>query len=128
MLNSAISTNQGMAKLRKINYLAIIAGIIALISLALPWFNGGFKGDIYDMQFTASLYQIMGTVNGVSQTTFASVWFGWAAIAFLLIGIINSLVGSITIGKKGQLLILSAGILALMSMVVFGAGMLTATS
>jgi hypothetical protein len=110
--------------LRKINYLAIIAGILAVVSLALPWFDGGFKGEIYDMKFTASLYQIAGTVNGVSETVFVSIWFSLVAVAFLVISAVGSFVGSVTLGKKGQLLILTGGILALMSMVVFGAGIL----
>ena len=110
--------------MRKINYLAIIAGILAVVSLALPWFDGGFKGDIYDMQFSASLYQISGTVNGMSETTFTLLWFSLVAVAFLVISAVSSFVGSVTVGKKGQLLILMGGILALMSMVVFGAGIL----
>ncbi len=108
--------------MRKINYLAIIAGIVALVSLVLPWFIGGFDTSDVHMEFTAYLYQITGVVNTVSQTTFVSVWFGWAAIAFLLIGAVNSFTGSLIVGKKGQLLILSAGIFAILSMVVFGAG------
>jgi hypothetical protein len=108
--------------MRKINYLAIIAGVVALASLVLPWFVGGFDTNGVHMEFTAYLYQITGVVNNVSQTTFVSIWFGWAAIAFLLIAAVNSLTGSLIVGKKGQLLILSAGIFAILSMVVFGAG------
>ncbi len=123
MLIDLIFTKRG-AGLVKINYIAVVSGILAIISLALPWFNGAFKGITYDMQFTASLYQISGVVNGISETTFVNIWFGLVAVVFLLITVVSSFVGSMIAGKKGQLLILSAGILALMSMVVFGAGML----
>jgi hypothetical protein len=110
--------------LRKRNYLAIIAGILALVTLALPWFNGAFKGETNDMQFTASLYQISGTVNGTSESTVALVRFGLVAVAFLVIAAVASFAGSIVMGKKGQMLILTGGILSLLSIVVFGAGML----
>jgi hypothetical protein len=106
----------------RLNYLAIIAGIIALISLAFPWFIGGFNASDVKMQFTASLYQITGVVNNVTQTVTIAVWFGVTATAFLIIAAICAFSGSFVAGKKGQLLILAAGILALMSMVVFGAG------
>jgi len=109
--------------MHKINYLAVIAGAVALASLFLPWFMGGFDTSDVHMEFTAYLFQIVGVVNNVSQTTFVSVWFGWAAIALLLIGAVNSFAGSLIIGKRGQVLILSAGIFALLSMVVFGAGL-----
>jgi hypothetical protein len=108
----------------KINFIAIIAGILALASLALPWFVGGFNSSDVNMEFTAYLYQIAGVVNSVSQTVTVAVWFGLVAVAFLLIAAVSSFVGSFVVGKKGQLLILAAGILALMSMVVFGAGIL----
>ncbi len=110
-------------ELRKINYLAIIAGAIALASFVLPWFAGRFSSSDVNMEFTAYLYQIAGAANSVSQTTFVSIWFGWVAIAFLLIAAFNSFAGSVSVGKKGQLLILSAGILAILSMVVFAAGL-----
>lgn len=110
--------------MRKINYLALIAGILALVTLALPWFNGAFKGETNDMQFTASLYQISGTVNGTSESTIALVWFGLVSIAFLVVSAVASFAGSVFVGKRGQMLILFGGILALLSMAVFGAGML----
>jgi len=122
MLNNCNSNKWGIG-MQKINYLAVIAGIAALASLALPWFVGGFDTIDVHMEFTAYLFQIGGIVNNVSQNTFVSVWFGWAAIAFLTIGAVNSFAGSLIVGKKGRLLILSAGIFAILSMAVFGAGL-----
>lgn len=43
----------------KINYLAIIAGVMSLVSLVLPWFVGGFDASGVHMEVTAYLYQIV---------------------------------------------------------------------
>ncbi len=111
----------------KINYVAIVAGIIALASLFLPWFvvNLNLTTTETEVKFTAYLYQIVGASNGVSQTTPISIWFGWAVIAFMIIAAVCAFAGSFLAGKKGKLLIYITGILAILSIVVFAVGLFT---
>ncbi len=111
----------------KVNYFGIIAAVLALASLALPWFSVTMTayGEPIKMQFTSYLWQIQGTVNGVSATAFPNVWFVWGALALTVVVAVACLAGSFFAGRKGLLLLLVAGILALLAMVVFGAGLLS---
>jgi hypothetical protein len=79
---------------------------------------------VINMEFNAYLYQLAGTVNEISQTTTANVWFLWGALALILFAGVGCLAGSFLASRKGQVLVLTAGIAALLSMVVFGAGLL----
>ena len=76
------------------------------------------------MQYAAYLYQISGTVNGISQSVTANIWFVWGALAMVLVAAVGCLAGSLLTGSRGQLLVLMAGLLSLLSLVVFGAGLL----
>ena len=54
----------------KINYLGLVAAILAIAGLALPWFTFTMTAlyDNINADFTVYLYQIQGTINGVSAT------------------------------------------------------------
>jgi hypothetical protein len=80
--------------------------------------------DSNSMTFDAYLYQLQGTVNGANASVFPAVWFVYAALAMMVLTVVFCLSGSLLTGRKGQLLLLFAGILALLSMAVFGAGLL----
>jgi hypothetical protein len=113
----------------KLNYVGVVAAVLAFVGLLLPWFTvtlTSVDGAI-NMDFSVYLYQIQGTVNGVSATSFANVWFVWGALALIIITAICCLVGSFFTGRKGQVLLLMAGIFALLSAVVFGAGLLNSS-
>jgi hypothetical protein len=111
--------------MRKINYLAIAAGVLALVSLSLPWFsvNNNLIPSGITVLFTAYLYQIVGTANGASQTISAAIWFAVTAIAFLALSAVCAFAGSFIAGKKGKLLIYITGILSILSIVVFALGL-----
>jgi hypothetical protein len=110
----------------KLNIVGVVAAVLVIVSLLLPWFSvtmTSVDGAI-NMDFSAYLYQIQGTVNGVSATSFANIWFVWGALALIIITTVCCLAGSFLTGRKGQVLLLMAGIFALLSAVVFGAGLL----
>jgi hypothetical protein len=113
----------------KLNYVGVVAAVLAFVSLLLPWFTVTMTSvdEPIKMDFTVYLYQIQGTVNGVSATSFANVWFVWGALALVVFTAIICLAGSILSGRKGQVLLLIAGIFALLSAVVFGAGLLNSS-
>jgi hypothetical protein len=115
------------SKMRKFNYLALAAGIFALASLFLPWFVGEFNLTTTGtkVEFTAYLYQIIGTVNGTSQTAALSIWFGLTVVAFGVIAAVSAFTGSFIGGKKGKLLIYITGILSILSIVIFFVGLVT---
>jgi hypothetical protein len=110
----------------KINYFGVVAAVLAFASLVLSWYTVTMTavGASIKMDFTVYLYQIQGTVNGVSATAFPNIWFVWGALALMVITAVGCLAGSVLAGRKGQLLLLMAGILALLAMVAFGGGLL----
>lgn len=103
--------------------------MLSLASLALSWLSVSMTayGASLNMQFTAYLYQIHGTVNGVSANAFPNVWFVWGALVLMVVVAVGSFAGSFLAGRRGLLLLLTAGILALLAMVVFGAGLLSSS-
>ena len=114
--------------MRKVNYLAIVAGIIALTSLFLPWFvmNFTLKATNTIVNFTAYLYQISGSVDvGASQTASINVWFGLTAIAFIVVAAVCAFTGSLMPGKKGKMLIYVTGILSILSIIIFALGLIS---
>lgn len=114
--------------MRKINYLAIVAGVIALTSLFLPWFVMDFtlKATNTTVNFTAYLYQIVGSVDsGVSQTVSVNVWFGLTAITFMAIAAVCAFAGSLITGKKGKMLIYVTGTLSILAIIVFAMGLIS---
>ena len=110
----------------RINYFGILAAVLAFASLGFPWFF--VTATSYDqsihMSYTAYLYQIQGSVNGIPATAFPNIWFVMSALVLIIVTAVCCLAGSFQVGRRGQLLLLAAGIVALLSIVVFGAGLL----
>ncbi|MBX5328714.1 MAG: hypothetical protein QHH18_05690 [Candidatus Bathyarchaeota archaeon] len=117
----------------KINYIGIIAGILAFVSIALPWWTmaqsaTGMSGDasIYLYQAKAT-YTSGGTTMTIDLTnppapaTALNIWYSWTALALVIIGGVLLIVGSVTaLGKK---LLLGGGVLALIAIIVFAVGL-----
>jgi len=93
----------------KANYIGIVAGILAFVSIALPWWTF-FGIDVY-------LWGAMGMIGGA--------WFTYAAMAFAVIGGILGIVGGIRPGDSGKKLLMGAGILDILAIVIFVAGFAT---
>jgi hypothetical protein len=120
--------NNEMLELRP-NYLGIIGGILSFTSLALAWWTMSVSGSVMGTSFSAQasvyLYQVTATAIG-SQTTSGTVsmnlWFGWIALAFVVIGAWLALAGSFAAWRRTVLLALG-GILVVSSAIVFAAGL-----
>jgi fucose 4-O-acetylase-like acetyltransferase len=109
----------------KVNYLGIIAGIIVLTSLLLPWYTvtttqTTSTGAQETAQFTVYLYQVTTNVNGAEQATELHVWLGLSTLILLTLTGVGCLIGSLRNGKKGRLILVFTGILALISVMTFG--------
>lgn len=119
-----------MSEKRAINYLGVVAGIIAFVSLALPWWTMVASAaptgvisprltvavDLYPHQATASL-------AGETANVVIDFWFGQPALALIVIAGIAAIVGSLIVGKTGKVVLTVAGILALLSIIIFAAGL-----
>ncbi len=108
------------------NYLGFIAGIVAFVSVFLPWFTIELWTSNLSstMNFTANLYQLTGTVEGVTRSMFLIVWFNVGAFILMLITGLLCIVSSIfaTSRRRTTLLIVSC-VFALLAMVIFGYGL-----
>ncbi|MEM3580659.1 MAG: hypothetical protein QXH40_01050 [Candidatus Bathyarchaeia archaeon] len=116
----------------KVNYVGIIGGILAFISLALPWWVMTMSmsaGEIipYSISMDLSIYPYKRTLSasamGMSMSLDISMdaWYGWTALAFIIVGGVLGILGSIVSGKRAILAI--GGIIALLSIIIFAAGL-----
>lgn len=110
----------------KPNYIGIIGGILAFISLALPWWTVTLSSSIMELTYSADisvyLYQVTVSAMGFSMTITMDIWFGWVALALVAIGGLLGIVGSMVIDKRKMVLIIG-GILVLLSLIIFAAGL-----
>lgn len=112
----------------KLNIIGIVGVIILFISLALPWWtmtlgpsgtnNAGYTGNvaIYPYQATASL-----NPPGSSLVIRTDIWYGWVALAFVILGGLLGIAGSLLRGAK--VLLVGGGLLALLSIIIFAVGL-----
>lgn len=107
-------------KILKPNYIGIIAGILAFISIALPWWTYTVSLGEISAEMSIYLYQIQSSLP----TTITLEWYAWAALALIIIGGLLAIVGSViaTMGKK---IIIVGGIIALLSIIIFAVGLMT---
>jgi hypothetical protein len=110
----------------KLNYLGIIAGIVAFVSLFLPWFTIELwtRNLSNTMNFVAGLYQLTGTVEGVVKSMFLVLWFNSGAFIFMLIAGLLSFAAGISIKKHRVMIFLGSCALVLIAMGIFGYGLI----
>lgn len=110
----------------KPNYLGIIGSILAIITIVFPWWTigisySGFETS-YSGQLSVYLHQATATAPGISMTVSMNLWFGWTALAFVIIGGLLGLIGSVIASGRRPVLAL-AGILVLLSIIIFAAAL-----
>jgi len=103
----------------KPNYVGIVGGILAFISLILAWWTVTFSYSGLPISVDASLYLYQFTAVGISLTT-SIPWYCWVTLALIVVGGVLGIVGSVT--KFGKRFIAVGGALALLSIIVFAAG------
>ncbi|MFX1538017.1 MAG: hypothetical protein ACFFDI_27805 [Promethearchaeota archaeon] len=75
------------------------------------------------MSISVNPYQATSSTMGMSTSVAMNLWYGSAALALIVIVGIAAIVGSLIIGKNGKMILIVAGILALLSIVIFAAGL-----
>ena len=100
----------------KPNYIGIVGGILAFISLALPWWTASTIVGNVDLY----LYQMTTPVGGFTLPA-EELWYCWTALALGVIGGLLGIVGSVT--AYGKKLLVGGGALALLSIIIFAAGL-----
>jgi len=106
------------------SYLGIVGSTLAFISLLLPW----WALDVSTMgqpPWGLSLYLFQATatsLGGAPAAVEVNLWFGWTALAFVVIGGLLSLTDSVIATRRKTLFALGE-ILILLSLIVFVAGL-----
>lgn len=108
--------------------IGLVGVIILFISLALPWWtmvltpsgtgNAGYSGNVvvYPYQATASL-----NPPGSSLIIRTDFWYGWLALAFVILGGMLAIAGSLLRGAR--VMLVGGGLMALLSIVIFALGL-----
>lgn len=113
------------------NYIGIIGGILAFISLALPWWtmtiSSGAMGITVSGDVSIYPYRASVSALGMAMDIPMEIWFGWIALALIILGGILGLVGSI-IPTRGKMVLALGGVFALLSIIVFAVGLQTELS
>jgi len=112
----------------RLNYIGIIGGILAFISLALPWWTLTLSGQAMGVPISISadfsVYPYKSAVSfmGFSMDIPMNFWFGSTTLALVILGGILGIIGSIIL-DKGKTVLAIGGVLTLLSIIVFAAGL-----
>jgi hypothetical protein len=110
----------------KPNYIGIVGGILAFISLVLPWWtmtmSSSLMGVAYSIDVSMYPYQARIGGMGISLPVTMDLWFGWVALALVVLGGLLGIVGSVK-SDKARMMLVVGGVLALLSIVVFALGL-----
>jgi len=111
----------------KVNVIGITSAIIALASLALPWWT--MTISILETPFSWDMYML--GVRSPIEIVGDSLLFDfadsyrYAALALIVVGAILGLAGSVTVGRRGWTILATSGILIILAAVIFVAGLAT---
>jgi hypothetical protein len=115
----------------KPNFLGIVGGLLAIVSIALPWWamavTFSFMGIGREAYVSVFLYQAKTTFPGFNSNfqihSLLDLWFGWIALALVVFGSLFGTVGGLFGHRKA---ILVGGAIALASLAVFAIGLQSA--
>jgi hypothetical protein len=101
----------------KPNIIGIVGGVLAFVSLALPWWTMSVSS--LGISLDVSVYPYMASMSGLDVSGI-SLWYGWVALALIIVGGLVGIVGSV---KSGRKLLVVGGALALVSIIIFAVGL-----
>jgi hypothetical protein len=111
----------------KVNVIGVAAAIIALASLALPWWTmtislleTPFSWDIYTWGVRSPT-----EIVGDSLIFDFADGYRYAALAFIVVGAILGLTSSVTFGRRGWTILATSGISIVLAAIIFVAGLAT---
>jgi hypothetical protein len=101
----------------KLNYFGIAGAIIVFVSIALPWWTVSETALGLGATYNWYLY------NAGTYGAGLNLWYNWVALLLVILGGIIGIAGSILPDNKKMLM--GGGILALLSIIIFAAGLQT---
>jgi hypothetical protein len=114
---------QGEKGALKLNITGLVGGILAFVSLALPWWTLSVSSAVTgfgNISVDISIYPYMASMAGLEAAAI-DLWFGWIALAFIIVGGLLGIIGSLKPDRAKVLLI--GGALVLVSIIIFAVGL-----
>jgi hypothetical protein len=111
----------------KVNVIGVASAIIAFASLALPWWTMTISLLETPLSWNMYTWGVRSPTEIVGDSLlfdFAD-WYRYAALAFIVVGVILGLAGSLTVGRRGWTILATSGILIILAAVIFVAGLAT---
>lgn len=107
----------------KLSYVSIAGGIIAFISIALPWWTMTQTSNLLGIAISSSLnlYLYRVSISLFDLEVGANLWFGWIALALIVAGGAFGIMGGI---RRRSGVLLAGGALAMSSILIFVVGLL----
>ena len=82
-----------------------------------------FTGMTVGVDVLVYPYEVKMSAMGVSASVPMDLWYANAALALIIIASVAGIVGSLIVGKNGKMILVVAGILALLSIIIFAVGL-----
>ena len=108
----------------KVNVIGVASVIIALVSLALPWWTMTLSLLETPLSWDVYTWVVRSPTEGDLLFDFADS-YRYAALSFIVVGAILGLAGSVTVGRRGWTVLATSGILIILAAVIFVAGLAT---
>jgi hypothetical protein len=110
----------------KVNVIGVASAIIALASLALPWWTMTISLLETPLLWDLYTWGVRSPTEGGDVLLFDFAdWYRYAALAFIVVGVILGLAGSVTVGRRGWTILATSGISMILAAIIFVAGLAT---
>ena len=109
-----------------VNAIGLAAAIIALVSLALPWWT--ITISLLGTQSSLDAYTWGVRSTGIGRYLLPSNladWYRYTTLILIIVGAILGLKGNVTVGRKGWTILAASGILIILAAIIFVAGLAT---
>jgi hypothetical protein len=116
----------------KLNLWALIGGALGILGVALPWYTVAISASYLqgNSAMGISLYLYQTALSSQYALMFQVSWYNWVSLIFMLLASSLMLLGSMRtdgpsfINDNGKMLLLTGGVLFLLSVLVFPLGLL----
>jgi hypothetical protein len=109
----------------KVNVIGAASAIIALVSLALPWWTMTLSLLETPLSWDVYTWGVRSPTEGDSLLFDFADSYRYAALSFIVVGAFLGLAGSVTVGRRGWTVLATSGILIILAAVIFVTGLAT---